>query len=303
MTADENIRNDAVEPESYRIGLDAALKEAIQSFIDVRFTEEDDLECEASERIEAPEAYASYAPAAIPQREPQASAPVFARNMLTKTAPPEPKPASRGGVLGSLGKAIGGLAKKGKHAKPSKEEFAEDEPCLEEMELFEEPAVIEDSHDYGAAFPAYGASTVTRSICRDAEPAIAGAPSFEGFNQAGLKQWLDAVDAPFSTTLLRLIDERGFDDVEVYKRAGMSRQLFSRIRSDAEYRPAKKTVLALAVALRLNADETRDLLERAGFALSRSDKRDLVVEYFLETGKHDLMAVNQALYEFDQPLL
>ncbi|MBQ6454601.1 MAG: hypothetical protein IJJ32_00725 [Eggerthellaceae bacterium] len=303
MTADENIRNNAVEPESYRIGLDAALKEAIQSFIDVRLVEEDDLEYVASEGIETPEAYGLYAPAATPQLKPQASAPVFARNMLTKTAPPEPKSSSRDGVLGSLGKAIGGLAKKGKHAKPSKEEFADDEPCLEEMEFFEAPAAIEDSYDFGAAYPAYGASTAKRSIYRDAEPAIAGASSYEGFNQAGLKQWLDAVDAPFSTTLLRLIDERGFDDVEVYKRAGMSRQLFSRIRSDAEYRPAKKTVLALAVALRLNADEARDLLERAGFALSHSDRRDLVVEYFLETGKHDLMAVNQALYEFDQPLL
>jgi len=303
LTADENIRNNAVEPESYRIGLDAALKEAIQSFIDVRFVEEDDLEYVASEGVETPEAYGLYAPAAMPQLEPQASAPVFARNMLTKTAPPEPKSSSRGGVLGSLSKAIGGLAKKGKHAKSSKEEFVEDEPCLEEMELFEESAAIEDSYDFGAVYPAYGASTAKRSVCRDAEPAIAGAPSYEGFNQAGLKQWLDAVDAPFSTTLLRLIDERGFDDVEVYKRAGMSRQLFSRIRSDAEYRPAKKTVLALAVALRLNVDEARDLLERAGFALSHSDRRDLVVEYFLETGKHDLMAVNQALYEFDQPLL
>ena len=120
---------------------------------------------------------------------------------------------------------------------------------------------------------------------------------------SGLKSWLDQVDEPFSTTLLSLIDRKGLDDVEVYKRANMSRQLFSRIRSDASYRPAKKTVLALAIAMGLSLDETRDLLERAGFALSRSSKQDLIVEYFVSHGIHDIFAVNEALYEFDQPLL
>lgn len=118
-----------------------------------------------------------------------------------------------------------------------------------------------------------------------------------------LQSWLDAIDEPFSTTLLALIDSRGLDDVEVYKKARMSRQLFSRIRSDAQYRPAKKTVLALGIALELSEDEMDDLLRRAGFALSYSDKRDLIVRYFLVQGIYDVMAVNEALYEFDQPLL
>ena len=118
-----------------------------------------------------------------------------------------------------------------------------------------------------------------------------------------LQSWLDRIDEPFSTTLLALIDARGFDDVEVYKKANMSRQLFSRIRSDAQYRPAKKTVLALGIALELNEDEMDDLLRRAGFALSYSDKRDVIVRYFLVHGIYDVMMVNEALYEFDQPLL
>ncbi len=118
-----------------------------------------------------------------------------------------------------------------------------------------------------------------------------------------LRSWLDRIDDPFSTTLLQLIDERGLSDSEVYKRAQMSRQLFSRIRSDASYRPAKKTVLALAVALELSSDDARDLLQRAGFALSRANKRDVIVEYFLEHKTYDLFAINEALYEFDQPLL
>ena len=83
----------------------------------------------------------------------------------------------------------------------------------------------------------------------------------------------------------------------------MSRQLFSKIRSDANYRPAKKTVLALAIALGLSLDETNDLLRRAGFALSNSNKADVIVEYFLVHGNYDIFTINEALYAFDQPVL
>ena len=118
-----------------------------------------------------------------------------------------------------------------------------------------------------------------------------------------LAAWLDQLDEPFSTTLLELIDRKGMTDVQVYKRAHMSRQLFSRIRSDANYRPTKRTVLALAIALGLNLEETSDLLRRAGFALSHSSKSDVIIEYFIVHGIYDLFTINSTLYDFAQPLL
>ena len=114
---------------------------------------------------------------------------------------------------------------------------------------------------------------------------------------------LKNMDAPFSTVLLQLIDARGLRDAQVYRRANMSRQLFSRIRSDAHYQPSKRTVLALAVALELSLSETSMLLERAGYAFSHANVADVIVEYFIKNGQYSVMDINEALYAYDQPLL
>ena len=124
-----------------------------------------------------------------------------------------------------------------------------------------------------------------------------------GGTQGMLERLLKRLDASFSTTLMRMIDERGLKDSEVYKRANMSRQHFSKIRSNRSYQPKKQTVLALAIALELSSDETRLLLERAGFALTHADERDVIVEYFIDRGIYDIYEINLALYAFDQPLL
>ncbi len=118
-----------------------------------------------------------------------------------------------------------------------------------------------------------------------------------------LRRLLSNLDESFSTTLLRMIDKRGLKDSDVYKRANMSRQHFSKIRSNPAYQPKKQTVLALAVALELPLDQTRLLLERAGFALTHADKRDVIVEYFIREGIYDIYEINLALYAYDLPLL
>ena len=114
---------------------------------------------------------------------------------------------------------------------------------------------------------------------------------------------LNETDEGFSATLLQLIDRTGKKDAEIYKRANIDRRLFSKIRSTPDYQPSKSTVLAFAIALELNLEETDLLLERAGYALSHASKQDIVVEYFIQEGIYDIFTLNEVLFKFDLPLL
>ena len=118
-----------------------------------------------------------------------------------------------------------------------------------------------------------------------------------------LQDALEQVDESFSQMLLRKIDEKNMTDAQCYKKAQIDRKLFSKIRSQQNYRPSKQTAISFALALELSLAEAKDLLLKAGFALSRSSKADIIVEFFILHGIYDIMQVNEALYEFDQPLL
>lgn len=118
-----------------------------------------------------------------------------------------------------------------------------------------------------------------------------------------LEEALKAADISFSEALLNLIDRSGKKDSEVYKKANISKQHFSKIKNNPHYKPSKATTLALAVALELSLEQTKELIGKAGFALTNSSKQDLIVKYFIEQGNYNIIEINIALYEFDQGLL
>lgn len=119
-----------------------------------------------------------------------------------------------------------------------------------------------------------------------------------------LEDMLKEMDKGFADTLFEYIDKKGLTDVECYKRSNVDKKTFSKIKCNKDYRPGKITVVSFAIGLRLNKKETDRLLNTVGMSLSKSNKFDVIIDYFVTTGNYtDVFDVNEVLYKFDQSTL
>ena len=155
---------------------------------------------------------------------------------------------------------------------------------------------------------AYIAAHYIEGESQEIDYSISGGTKGAGktFSEKGsttLDDLMDQVGESFHDMLFCRISMSGMTEVEVYKRANIDRKLFSKIRSNPAYHPRKQTVIALAIALQLNIEDTADLLARAEYALSPGSKGDLIVKYFIEHGVYDIMTINAALEKYGQPII
>lgn len=166
-----------------------------------------------------------------------------------------------------------------------------DEDCIAALEEFErnfsEELICKE------CFPAPSAPIMANQCCPKGSTA-----------DKSLEEYMKSMDKPFAYKLFDWIDERGMTDVECYKKANIDKKTFSKIKCNPKtYKPSKQTAVAFAIALRLNLDETQDLLASAGLTLSRSFTFDKIIRYFIQKEIYDIFAINEALFEFDQVLL
>lgn len=126
---------------------------------------------------------------------------------------------------------------------------------------------------------------------------------FEEQHESKLQERMRHMSDTYSEYLMYLIQERNMENAEVWKRAIVDKKIFSKIKNNANYHPNKLTALCLCVGAKLNLDESKDLLARAGYALSPCNKTDIIFSYFIENEIYDMIELDIQLEEHGLPCI
>lgn len=120
---------------------------------------------------------------------------------------------------------------------------------------------------------------------------------------ASLEEMLEQEEMTFSEALLDWLIRKDLSDPDVYKKANIDRKLFSKIRNNPDYKPKKNTAIALALAMELDLEETKEFIGRAGYALTHSSKYDIIIEYFIRQKNYNVFEINEVLFAYNYPLI
>ena len=164
---------------------------------------------------------------------------------------------------------------------------------------------IDDNYVENAVVDEYGLTEEDRhdisTIRRRRERYFHGASNrpFNRDEQAKLDALYDDAAKPFSVKVFELADQKGIKYSKLYgaNERYFSKQVISAMQKNSNYHPAKFVAVTICIVLELDLDETLDLLERAGYTLSRSRKADVVIRACIENGIRDYEKIDKKLEE------